>query len=681
MAIGVIISSNNLSGKTASVTFQPSIGGTVDLGLNTIPFNYMSQSPYGIYSLYFSEYNHTYTLEVPAPTYTGQTMTGLVQLSNNNNWNFVVQDFNDLTATIIPTSIDYSNWTYNGSYVTLEKGYMHTFYSQSNEYVTLMTDYLGNIGLQYSSTTWCDLNSLDGFYNCIVDYEKGKMIYSYGDAYHTLDWDFLDYNNYEFSWDWDVVSKDGNFMFNITKSDNTNTKSFLCSNTGTTLLYEYNPSDYYMTVGFYHDGNFFYKYAYNTNTAKYETIELREAKTGNILQSIDLSNDNYDAHYTQFYGDNKITIALYNNSDPNVDYKIINYHGNTDDINIMSHNRGNYGEITMISDSNFWPDNTQSTQLYIFLYKYDGWDNKTGTVVSYCDILYTNSSDATMGTYVFQNSGLPNKSIDVWPLSSDVLFTSCDVGDGIWSVFSISESGTNLSPFIDKNLINGFNRHDFGSSVVYLLWDATYQQPYLCYIKPDGTIGDTMQLSLPSPYSYNAYDRYGTFAVNNNTTQYYINDTTTGFTEMNVYSNSYTSSSFYEPNVFTTTSEILFHNQNTNESQILSKNNLTPVNLLPENNGTYSISVGKDKFMYTYLDSVTNLLKIKLYDFNYNLLNSVDTNYTSYLQVSAVKDRYTVVAIDGNNYVYYLISDTTITTTVTTDQYNYILANDFIWWD
>lgn len=67
MAIGVRILSNNLSGKTASVTFTPLSGGTFDLGSQTIPFNYLNSYPYGLYELYFSEYDYTYTLTVDDP--------------------------------------------------------------------------------------------------------------------------------------------------------------------------------------------------------------------------------------------------------------------------------------------------------------------------------------------------------------------------------------------------------------------------------------------------------------------------------------------------------------------------------------------------------------------------------------------------------------------------------------
>lgn len=68
MAIGTRILSDNLSGKTADVTFLPLSGGTINVGMETIPFNYYDTYPYGTYQLYFAEYDYTYELIIPDPT-------------------------------------------------------------------------------------------------------------------------------------------------------------------------------------------------------------------------------------------------------------------------------------------------------------------------------------------------------------------------------------------------------------------------------------------------------------------------------------------------------------------------------------------------------------------------------------------------------------------------------------
>jgi len=67
MIQGIRLTSSNLSGKTADVIFNPSTGGTIDLGIQTIPFNNISDYPYGTYELSVVEYDRTYEINVPAP--------------------------------------------------------------------------------------------------------------------------------------------------------------------------------------------------------------------------------------------------------------------------------------------------------------------------------------------------------------------------------------------------------------------------------------------------------------------------------------------------------------------------------------------------------------------------------------------------------------------------------------
>ena len=67
MIQGIRITSQNLSGDTANVTFNPQTGGTINLGTQTIPFNNITNYPYGTYELFVPEFNYTYDVIVPAP--------------------------------------------------------------------------------------------------------------------------------------------------------------------------------------------------------------------------------------------------------------------------------------------------------------------------------------------------------------------------------------------------------------------------------------------------------------------------------------------------------------------------------------------------------------------------------------------------------------------------------------
>ena len=72
MIQGIRITSTNLSGLTANVTFYPTTGGSENLGSEVIPFNNISVYPYGTYELEVPLYDRTYEIVVPAPL-TGQS--------------------------------------------------------------------------------------------------------------------------------------------------------------------------------------------------------------------------------------------------------------------------------------------------------------------------------------------------------------------------------------------------------------------------------------------------------------------------------------------------------------------------------------------------------------------------------------------------------------------------------
>jgi hypothetical protein len=70
MSVGIRILSNNLSGQTTNVTYFPDTGGTIDLGVQVFPFNYISSYYYGNYDCYVPTYGYLYILNVPRPTTT-----------------------------------------------------------------------------------------------------------------------------------------------------------------------------------------------------------------------------------------------------------------------------------------------------------------------------------------------------------------------------------------------------------------------------------------------------------------------------------------------------------------------------------------------------------------------------------------------------------------------------------
>lgn len=63
----VLISSVNFNGQIGNITFYPEIGGTVNIGLQTIPYTYTANDIYGTYDIYFSEYPITCSVTILNP--------------------------------------------------------------------------------------------------------------------------------------------------------------------------------------------------------------------------------------------------------------------------------------------------------------------------------------------------------------------------------------------------------------------------------------------------------------------------------------------------------------------------------------------------------------------------------------------------------------------------------------
>jgi uncharacterized delta-60 repeat protein len=102
MAIGVRILSDNLSGLTTNVTYLPESGGTIDLGTQTFPFNYISDYYWGTYNCYVPTYATTYSVVVPL---SGETPTPTVTATQTPT----------PTPTLTPTPWGYC-YSFNGGF-------------------------------------------------------------------------------------------------------------------------------------------------------------------------------------------------------------------------------------------------------------------------------------------------------------------------------------------------------------------------------------------------------------------------------------------------------------------------------------------------------------------------------------------------------------------------------------
>jgi hypothetical protein len=88
-------------------------------------------------------------------------------------------------------------------------------------------------------------------------------------------------------------------------------------------------------------------------------------------------------------------------------------------------------------------------------------------------------------------------------------------------------------------------------------------------------------------------------------------------------------------------------------------------------------------FIHYYDDAENGYYHVKLYDFNGTLLNTLDTTYTDYNDMYAIKDRFVARFFNNSTdrYVMYMISADNIESVELDDFNTYDTANDYIWWD
>lgn len=117
----VLISSVNFNGQIGNITFYPEIGGTVNIGLQTIPYIYTANDIYGTYDIYFSGYPITCSVTIlnpyipldcdlvidsstPSPTSTPASTNTPTPTSTPNSTPIPTSTSVPPTSTPIPTS-------------------------------------------------------------------------------------------------------------------------------------------------------------------------------------------------------------------------------------------------------------------------------------------------------------------------------------------------------------------------------------------------------------------------------------------------------------------------------------------------------------------------------------------------------------------------------------------------
>ena len=683
MAIGVRITSNNLSGQTANVTFQPMTGGTpIDLGIKTIPFNYYSELPYGEYTISSTTYDYVYTLTVSEPYGQNQNYMQLGNVSGQTTFSLGFLNFNDFTAEIIDLGVDTTYWNINNWYPLSESGCLLDFRNDGyTERLSLFIDVNGNVVEQFSATTF-DSNSgiIDGRIVYFQDPDGGLFYWFNGKSVYQYTFD-SNYESLDIQWDWDGTCQDGSFFFVIYNNDNNTAYSYKVNNNGSTELinsWDYTIEQRY--YGTYYSSNYFYELSYLISNNTLSSLKIYDTSL-TVKSDLLIIPNTYNQWYFQWYGDKSFNITMWNSDDDNIDYLINDYNGVTDYVSSTTHVRGNnYTNITTQYETKFYPDDVPSGGIFIILYNGTGnYYTGGGYEVSYLDIIYRLENQTELTTYTFQNSGSNDKTFYPYSWGNKTFYTICSTGDTNSSVFSITENGVNItSTNVSYNDINGWNTNWFGDYFNYsYTTDGDSYANHRLFL--NGELVDS--LGFPIPSWYNISTSYGTFYMTNYEDGYYVNNQVTGYTQTEVYNDINTSTNYYTQEYYSTNSNILLYNSQNSTARVLTKDSISNQFTLPEDFGERDLRIGKDNFLYVYLTNSDNL-RVNLYNFNGALLNSTLIEDDYWNDVYAVKDRYVVKNnIDGQYLLTMISNDEVKQITIDNEYTSWDMINDYIWWD
>lgn len=161
---------NNHSGLTADITFSAITGGSSSLGTQTIPYVFVSDMPYGTYSLYYSQWGQTCTTII-----SGETLNITVDTNINANVNFYFgsNNVNQIFTLIVDWGDGTPLETFSGNYgyytphsYTVAPGlYTIKVLSTINQYINLISasgvlgvTEINNLG-GFNQLTYLDLSS------------------------------------------------------------------------------------------------------------------------------------------------------------------------------------------------------------------------------------------------------------------------------------------------------------------------------------------------------------------------------------------------------------------------------------------------------------------------------------------------------------------------------------------
>jgi hypothetical protein len=696
MAIGARITSENLSGKTATVTFVPytgqTSGTTVNLGSKTIPFNNINTHPYGVYSLYLAEYDYTYTLTIPEPIGNVQLFVYVDQMLGSNNYGAAMLNFTDFTAEVIDLGVDSTYWNNNDIYPLQDSGFMHVFEGDSDnqEKLVIFTDASGlEIG-RYSGTTdnWNE-DSLEGRLLTYEDEDNGVLTYSNGTSVHTYTWN-PSTHYIDIEWDWDASTSDGTFIIKKMEQGqwgfNGTGQSYLVNpNDGTTTLFKT------FTDGT--DVN--HRMQVNTDfivvetrdqvvSNSYTNFEICDT-SGTVLETVSLTGATYTSRSTEFLGGNKFCVVYHNGDDDSVDYKIIHYNGDTETLTQTSHVHGaNYTDFNIDGDSDFWPNSSTVNGGVVITFYHNVEYSNLGPVVDYHEIVYMLKNQTSFTTYELADGELI--IANTGGQLSNIYRTIIGRGD-FFEFLTITSTGQTITTTqLPISGITNTNTYYLGDRTIYAVLSNDNIDINVYLVNEYGTILNTLTETLSSSYNYSINSEgsvlYVRLLLSGDTTEsYYVYSGSTGFTLTDSYNNRETADTHYSDTFLDASVMVLTNLGSSSGFRVLSSTGITSELSFPDYDG-YSLRVGRNGFMFVYTDpNDGDYVKIRLYNLSGVLLNSHTTQYTGWDDTYGIDDRF-VIKFNNDGYnEYFMVSEETITSVSLDSSDTEWAPNDYIWWD
>ena len=608
--------------------------------------------------------------------YTNKSILVFSELPDSNNLGYSILDFdNNITYGPIDLGYDNGDWNVNNVYPFTNSGYAIYLVTGDGDEASIYLDFSGQIIGEYSAYTEDrNYNMLGGKFAYYLDRDNGVFNYSDGKTFKQID--FND-NSFEIDNTYDGNIKDG---FIVRRTNGNFSTLTLFSMESETILYTWDNSYTNSLTSFeYQNSNFVTILNYTIDD--YYTFFNIYSSTGSILQSVNLNQVTaYTNNDVSFFGDNKMTIIFYNNSDSAVPFLIYTYDGNTNTLISTTHDKVNYPSWSTRYDGLYGTNDYFPSQ-DIHIWFYNQTDTSDSFIINdYFDVLSYFSGDTEYReVYVVNNDGGINVSDSDYLGSSHMLFLDDDSGFlKLLTITSDDYSTNTIMPFgqlYDKY----FNTWWVGDTFLFSVNTGVNIGTIYIY----DALGNQLDYKLFYD-SYSITDNYGVVYVilnpNSSPQPYYFNTKNLQFLPIEYYDNRYTSDDYYD-STFKRDGNILLvrYDGPVPICRVLSTNNLTPEVSLPVTFNEPSFDIGKEIILYIYINDNNNTV-INLYNTSLSLLSSLVTNYTNWNNWWVIENRVSISISDGT-IINYMVSANGIKQIESTGSSDNTMPNDYYWYD